>query len=65
MKDPAMASVHDTPDDYGDTLYRVYIEVGESGGIVRDAIIAFLVERANDHPAFDFEAALLHTCAHG
>jgi hypothetical protein len=65
MTDSTVASVHGTPDDYGDTLYRVYFEVGEWEGIARDAIIAFLVERANDHPAFDFDDSLLHARPHG
>jgi hypothetical protein len=65
MTDSTVASVHGTPDDYGDTLYRVYFEVGEWEGIAREAIIAFLVERASDHPAFDFDDSLLHARPHG
>ncbi len=65
MTDSTAASVHGTPDDYGDTLYRVYFEVGEWEGIARDAITAFLVERASDNPAFDFDASLLHARPHG
>jgi len=65
MTDSTVASVHGTPDDYGDTLYRVYFEVGEWEGIARAAITTFLVERARDHPAFDFDASLLHARPHG
>ena len=65
MNDTTPEAIHGTPDDYGDRLYRVYFEVGEWEGIARDAIIAFLVERASDHPAFDFDASLLHARPHG
>lgn len=65
MSDPTPEAMHDTPSDYSDALYRVYFEVGEWEGIARDAITAFLVERASDHPAFDFDASLLHARPHG
>lgn len=65
MTDPTVDPVHGTPRDYGDTLYRVYFEVGESEDIARDAITTFLVQRASDNPAFDFDASLLHARPHG
>jgi len=65
MTDPTVDSVHGTPRDYGDTLHRVYFEVGEWEGVARDAITAFLVERARDNPAFDFDASRLHARPHG
>jgi hypothetical protein len=65
MTDSTAASVNGTPEDYGDTLYRVYFEVGEWEGIARDAITAFLVERASDNPAFDFDASLLYARPYG
>ncbi|MEK0266737.1 hypothetical protein QT383_11510 [Stenotrophomonas rhizophila] len=65
MNDTTPEAIHGTPDDYGDTLYRVYLEVGDWEGIARDAITAFLVERASDHPAFHFDASQLHARPHG
>ncbi|WP_256775680.1 MULTISPECIES: hypothetical protein [unclassified Stenotrophomonas] len=59
--DPALAS----PADYSDVLYPVYFEVGEWQHVVRDAMIAFLVQRSDGHPAFHFAPDALRTTAHG
>jgi len=59
--DPAVG----TPADYGDTLYRVYFEVGEWQDIARDAITAFLFERRQAHASFSGAPAELRLRPHG
>lgn len=59
--DPAVG----TPADYGDTLYRVYFEVGEWQGIARDAITAFLLDRHHAHASFSVAPAELRPRPHG
>ncbi len=65
MAPAGMASAVGTPADYSNALYRVYVEVGESDFIARDAITAFLVERSADHPAFHFVPEALLARDHG
>lgn len=65
MEPDATDSALATPADYSDVLYPVYFEVGEWQHVVRDAMIAFLVQRSDGHPAFHFAPDGLRTTAHG
>lgn len=65
MTTAPMDATSDTPADYSDALYRVYLEVGETDFTARDAITAFLVERSTDHPTFHFVPGALRARDHG
>lgn len=65
MAPAEMDSTAATPADYSDTLYRVYVEVGEWESAARDAITVFLVARSADHPAFHFVPEALRARDHG